>query len=297
MFEWIDDSIGVHPDTAPVLCPANPSPPAPSTPANPQAAESSPENPPEPDPAQEEEDPAEFARLRLGFHPDETQSRVLRSDAPRGILNCTRQWGKSTVAAAKAVHRAHTRPGSLVLVASPSERQSGELVRKASAMVRALGQEPRGDGINTVSLLLQNGSRIVGIPGQPGPRSGDRVRGFAVSLLILDEAAFMDEEIYHALRPMLAATGGDLWMFSTPNGKQGFFHHTWVYGTGWEKIAVPATACPRISAAFLEDERDALGPVKFLQEYMCEFTERDDALFDQLLIEEAMDDTIPPLFP
>ncbi len=41
-------------------------------------------------------DPVEFARERLGFEPDEAQKAVLRSDARRLILNCTRQWGKST---------------------------------------------------------------------------------------------------------------------------------------------------------------------------------------------------------
>jgi hypothetical protein len=52
-------------------------------------------------------DAVEFARTRLGIEPDERQAEVLRSEAKRGMLNCTRQWGKSTIAAAKAVHRAY----------------------------------------------------------------------------------------------------------------------------------------------------------------------------------------------
>ena len=56
----------------------------------------------------EEPDAVEFARTRLGFEPDERQAAVLRSEAKRGILNCTRQWGKSTAAAVKA------RPGSFI---------------------------------------------------------------------------------------------------------------------------------------------------------------------------------------
>src|SRR5437868_130999 len=74
-------------------------------------------------------DALEFARKRLGMEPFEKQAEFLRSEAKRGILNCSRQWGKSTMAAAKAVHRAYTRPKSLVLVASPTYRQSGEFVR------------------------------------------------------------------------------------------------------------------------------------------------------------------------
>ena len=124
-------------------------------------------------------DAVEFARTRLGIEPDETQAEVLLSEAKRGILNCTRQWGKSTIAAAKAVHRAYTQPKSLVLVASPSYRQSAEFVRKAGDMVSMLKIEPRGDGDNDISLLFPNGSRIVGLPGIEGT-----VRGFsAVSML------------------------------------------------------------------------------------------------------------------
>ncbi len=49
----------------------------------------------------------EFARLRLAFIPDAVQTAVLQSTAKRRILNCSRQRGKSTVVAAKAVHRAY----------------------------------------------------------------------------------------------------------------------------------------------------------------------------------------------
>lgn len=121
----------------------------------------------------EDSDAGTFARKRLGIDPDERQMEVLRSEARRGILNCCRQWGKSTIAAAKAVHRAYTQEKKLVLVASPSERQSAEFLRKAAGLVQKLGIRPRGDGDNETSLLFPNGSRIVGLPGSEGT-----VRGF-----------------------------------------------------------------------------------------------------------------------
>src|SRR2546430_1587085 len=58
----------------------------------------------------------DWARARLGFDADAVQARVLGCASQRVILNCTRQWGKSTVTAAKAVHQAMTQPGSLTLV-------------------------------------------------------------------------------------------------------------------------------------------------------------------------------------
>ena len=123
-------------------------------------------------------DPVAFARERLGFIPEVHQERVLRG-ARRAILNCTRQFGKSTVGAAMAVHVAYTKPGSLIVVVSAAGRQSGELLLKARNFVRKLGMQPRGDGHNERSIAFPNGSRIVGLPDNE-----DTVRGFsAVSLL------------------------------------------------------------------------------------------------------------------
>src|SRR5450432_465593 len=94
----------------------------------------------------------EWVREKLGFAPDPVQERVLASTSKRGLLNCTRQWGKSTLTAAKAVHQAYTEGGSLTLVVSPSARQSGEFVRKAAGFARRLGIRPKGDGDNELSL-------------------------------------------------------------------------------------------------------------------------------------------------
>jgi phage FluMu gp28-like protein len=229
----------------------------------------------------------------VGFEPDAKQMELLRRPVRRLLLNCTRQWGKSTITAAKAVERAHTRTGSLTLVVSPSARQSGEFLRKAAAFVRRLEIAPRGDGDNEISLLFPNGARIVGLPG-----TESTVRGFsAVSLLLIDEAARVGDEMYKAVRPMLAVGDGDLWLMSTPFGKRGFFWEEWSKGgPQWERIVVPATECPRIPASFLEEERASLGERWFRQEYLCEFVDTNDALFSRELVERAFTDEVEPLF-
>ena len=120
---------------------------------------------------EESADIVTFARERLGFDPDAKQELVLRGGR-RGIVNCTRQWGKSTVTAAKAVHRAYSVAGSLTLVVTPSGRQSGEFLRKAEEFVRRLGIKVRGDGDNEISIAFPNGSRIVGLPGNEATARG-----------------------------------------------------------------------------------------------------------------------------
>lgn len=177
-------------------------------------------------------------------------------------------------------------------MASPSERQSGEFLRKAESFVTRLGIRPRGDGDNGLSLVFPNGSRIVGLPAMEAT-----VRGFsAVSLLIIDEAARVPDLIYKALRPMLATKDGDLWLISTPFGKQGFFYEKWAYGADrWTRFAVPATECPRIRPEYLEEERSEQGIQWFRQEYLCEFIENGVGVFARGLVEGALNSEVKPL--
>ena len=217
---------------------------------------------------------------------------MLRTNIEQGILNCTRQWGKSTVTAVKAVHHAFTRPESLVLVVGPSLRQSAEFVRKAAAFLAKLGIRRQGDGLNSASLVLPNGSRIVGLPGKE-----ETIRGFSKpGLVLIDEAARVDEEMYEAVRPMLAVADGSLWLMSTPCGKRGFFWEVWSNGgPEWTRISVPASECPRISKRFLDRERRALGERSFRQEYCCEFLEAEGQLIRDDFIDRAIRKDIPPL--
>ncbi len=231
----------------------------------------------------------EFARSRLGFFPDARQEELLRARVKRGMLNCSRQWGKSTVAAVMAVHRAYFRPKSLVVVACPTEKQSAELVWKARDFAGKLGVKRRGDGSNRISLRFPNGSRILGIPGKEAT-----LRGYsAVSLLIIDEAARVEDAVYKALRPMLAVSDGDLWLMSTPFGRRGFFHETWTDGDDWVRVEAPATECSRIKKEYLDEERKAMGDAWFRQEYLCEFMDDERQMFDRDLLMSALEDGTP----
>ena len=151
---------------------------------------------------------------------------------------------------------------------------------------------PKGDGDNEISLELPNGSRIVGLPG-----SEPTVRGFsAVSLLLVDEAARVSDDLYLAIRPMLAVSDGTLWLMSTPMGKRGFFYETWAQGgPEWERFQAPAPECGRIPKAFLEEERATMGERWFRREYLCEFEDTLSGVFGRELVEDAITDEITPL--
>jgi hypothetical protein len=119
-----------------------------------------------------------------------------------------------------------------------------------------------------------------------------------VSLLLVDEASRVSDDLYLAIRPMLAVSGGTLWLMSTPFGKRGFFYETWARGgKEWEKVRVPADDCPRISRSFLEEERKTMGERWYRQEYECEFEDSVTQVFDRELIERAITPGVTPLFP
>ena len=131
--------------------------------------------------------------------------------------------------------------------------------------------------------------------GLPGAEA--TVRGFsAVSLLLIDEAARVPDDLYKSLRPMLAVGHGELWLMSTPFGKRGFFYEECTQGQPWERVTGLATECARIPAEFLEEERRVLGETWFAQEYLCEFTDNGQSLFPRDLVDSVMRDNIHPLF-
>jgi hypothetical protein len=228
----------------------------------------------------------------LGVVPDDWQRDLLRSASDRILLNCSRQSGKSTISAILALHRALYYPGSLVLVLAPALRQSQELFSKLSEFYSALGEPMRKFGERRLSLELTNGSRVVTLPG-----TERTIRGYSgASLLIVDEAARVDDLLYYSIRPMLAVSGGSLVMASTPYGKRGVFHEEWTEGVGWQKFEIPATKVPRISTTFLDEERRSLPARVFRQEYFCSFEDTDDAVFSFEDVTGAITEEVTPLF-
>ena len=237
-------------------------------------------------------DPA-LVLQRAGLDTDPWQTDILRARAQRVLLLCSRQAGKSTVTAAMALWEALYRSPALILLLSPSNRQSGELFRKVVELYQDVGAPVAAEHATTERLELANGSRIISLPGKERT-----LRGFSgVSLLVIDEAARVPDELYYGVRPMLAVSGGRLVGLSTPWGKRGWFHKEWTEGAGdWQRVKVVATDCPRITPEFLAEERAALGDWWYRQEYLCEFVDTVDQLFSYDEVMAAITPDVLPLF-
>ena len=126
-----------------------------------------------------------------GLTPDPWQRDFLFSRDRQILLNCSRQSGKSTVVSALALHAALFTPGGLVLLLSPSQRQSAEIFRKVHEAYVALGRPIPAVYESQLRLELANGARVVCLPGRE-----ETIRSFGgVTLLVLDEAARIPDRL------------------------------------------------------------------------------------------------------
>jgi hypothetical protein len=205
---------------------------------------------------------------------DPWQEEMVSSHSSRLLLNCSRQIGKSTTTGVLAVYTALYKP-SLILLLSPSLRQSQELFKRCIDVYRRLDRPVPPEAENALSLELNNGSRIVALPGKEAT-----IRGLSgASLLVIDEASRVQDALYKSVRPMLAVSQGRLILLSSPFGTRGFFYEEAERRAAWDYYEIPATQCPRISPAFLEEEKERLGDWWYQQEYCCKFMDSITAAF------------------
>lgn len=236
-------------------------------------------------------DPARIMTA-AGMTPDPWQTALLRCVDDRVLMLASRQSGKSHTASAISLRTALLHPGSLTLLLSPTLRQSGELFRrKLLPLWRKLGRPLFARKPTQLELELSNGSRVVSLP-----ESEEGIRGFSsVNLLVIDEASRVSDDLYHAVRPMLAVSRGRLLALTTPFGKRGWFYEEWTGPRPWRRVEVKASQCPRIAPAFLAEERQALGERWYAQEYEVSFEDVVGAVFSSADIQAALSDDVAPL--
>lgn len=206
---------------------------------------------------------------------------------------CSRQIGKSTTIAALAVKRMLTEAPHFVLVTSPSEKQSRELLRaRILPFFQALDWPVPYKHAGAELIELSNGSRCLALPDNERTN-----RGYTPQTLLIDEAARVGDDLYVAMRPSLAKSQGSLIAASTPFGKIGWFFnafHEASHREKWHCIKVNAYEGGH-DPAFLEDERLLLGESMFAQEYMAEFIDAQDAVFRHEDIMASLDNQLEPL--
>jgi hypothetical protein len=221
----------------------------------------------------------------LCIKPDTKQRALLTSVSKEVLVVCTRQWGKSTCVSLISLHHA-LYPGqipAMVILISPSLKQSTELFRKVMAFYRRLPGVPEPIKETMTELELPNGSRIISLPA-----SEETVRGYsAATLLVVDESGNVPEDLLTACEPMLATTDGRFLAIGTPKGRRGWFFEEWTEGEGYERISARASECSRISPTYLARQLKKRGPLLYSQEFECAFIDSGTSAFGSQLIEKA----------
>jgi len=231
------------------------------------------------------EDPVFFAKAVLDWHPFPYQEKLL-SDQSKRIASCWgRQCGKTSTIAVKAIHFAFANPNSTTLIVSPSLRQSMIMFDRILGFIYGNEWLPASVVRKTRTVVqLDNGSQIIALP-----CSAHRLRGHTAHSLIVDEAAFLpDELVTQVLFPMLATTDGSLILLSTPWGCQNIFYRAFS-DPSYSVHHVRSSDCPLISREFLEEQRRNMTVMAYDMEYNALFVEPASSYFTQELIKGCID--------
>ena len=234
------------------------------------------------------EDPVIFAEAVLGFHAFSYQSELLSSKSRRIVACWARQTGKTTAIAIKVVHFAFTHTRTTTLIVSRGLRQSMIMFGMIENLVKTHPILDKSVVKSTRTLIqLKNESKIIALPCGP---DGASLRGYTADLVVMDEAAFIPEDVIASvIFPMLATTNGSAIMLSTPWGRDHIFYRSFKNPDYWSQH-VRAEESPRISKEFLEEQKRDIGELRYKMEYEAEFIEDENSFFSQDLIRECVDD-------
>ena len=227
---------------------------------------------------------------------DKWQEEILKTEG--SILLCSgRQVGKSTIIARKASNYAEQSKKSILII-SATERQADELFIKTLNYINPFMLMKGKNKPTKHTIKLKNGSIIRCLP---TGLAGIGIRGFTIDILIADEAAFIPEEVWLAVTPMLLTTGGNIILVSTPHGKVGYFWKCYndenfkVFHIKSEEVIKNR----EISASWseiqrekaiehLEREKKSMSALQYAQEYCGEFIDELRQFFPDELIKKCM---------
>jgi hypothetical protein len=227
-------------------------------------------------------------RGKIPFHLYQFQERTLDQFAEHryNIILKSRQTGISTLTAGFSLWKMLFNQDFNVLVIATKQEVAKNLVTKVRVMNQYLPSWLKQNTVedNKLSLRYSNGSQI-----KATSAAGDAGRSEALSLLVFDEAAFIDkiEDIWVSAQSTLS-TGGNAIILSTPNGVGNFFHKTWVGSeeetNGFNNIRLHWTVHPERNQDWRDEQEVLLGPKGAAQECDCDFVSSGDTVIDPQLL-------------
>jgi len=238
------------------------------------------------------EKPLALVKELFNFTPTEYQARLLEDESKRIVVRWSRQAGKTTTIALRALWFALTHNRTLSLIVAPSFRQSMIMGDRVQDYVSGLPAKTRRSLVEKQQrtvLKFRNGSRIIMLPNSP-----QLLRGYTAHQVICDEAAFFHEDdlvFYNVLYPMLATTDGALIASSTPWSRDSVFYRM-CNSKDFKQHVVTCEDVVRsglIKQSFIDQMREELPEERFRREFYSEFVEDADAWLPQALIVQCIE--------
>lgn len=229
----------------------------------------------------------DYVEKKLGIKLDDWQKEYINTKGNTAV-RAGRQSGKSFAESLRVALFALLNPQTQTLIIGAVDRQSVELFEKVKSHIISLAKNNIKGRPTTHKIALSNGSKIIALP---CGRTGYGLRNYAIHKLVVDEAHYVPEEVFVAVRPMLATTGGTIDLLSTPRGNKGFFHDCF-FDDEFTTFHVHSRDCPRITPKFLASEKKRMTKLQFAQEYEAEFLDQLQQFFTKDLVESCI---LPPV--
>lgn len=233
-------------------------------------------------------------RMTFNLYPFQEKMLRLLQKHDYTIINKSRQLGLSTLTSAFSLWMMLFEQDKNILVLATTQATAKNMVTKVRFAYDNLPSWMKLPVMehNRLSLRLKNGSQIKAVSA-----ATDSARSEAVSLLVIDEAAFIEkiEEIFTAAQQTLA-TGGRCIAISTPNGVGNWFHKEFTRAQIGENkftpIALPWTVHPERNQDWREEQTAQLGVRAAAQECDCDFTTSGNTVIEPETLNLYQTDTV-----
>ena len=227
-----------------------------------------------------------YVERKLEIKLDDWQKEYIMHEG-NTVVRAGRQSGKSFAESLRVALFALLHPKTQTLIIASVDRQSIELLEKVKSQIMGIDKRQIKGRPTFHKIELTNGSKIIA---EPAGQTGYGLRGFTVDKLVADEAHYIPDAVFVAIRPMLATTGGTLDLLSTPRGNEGFFYDCFE-SDDFHKIHIKSEDCPRITQDFLDQEKKRMTKLEYCQEYEAEFLDSLQQFFPKDLIDSCILET------
>jgi hypothetical protein len=233
-------------------------------------------------------DPVYFAVKILKFYPTVIQKKILQDKSNRILIAAGRRWGKTMLMAVYTIWFVYTHANVTAACFAPSWEQSKIFMDEIRKHIE---KPPLNQSIRIskkFDIELTNGSRILA---RTASRTAKGIRGRGVDLLDVEEAAFIPDELMAAIRPTRLDKKAKEFQVSTPLGH----NHFWKSFQAKDVYSIyhlKTQDNPFISKKELKQEKKLMSSIEFKQEYEAEFIDDKFSVFNQKLIDLAIEPSL-----